>query len=154
MSAAVAIPLIREASLDDLPRLTPMALEFYSQSRFLRDFDADRFAKCWTGLLTLGTGVIFLLGDEDISGMLGGVIYPDLYSGRLIATEFFWYVRLGSRGQGMQLYQAFEQYARDRGCEEIRMVHLLDSMPEKLNRVYRRLVYVPSEVHYVKELNP
>jgi len=147
------MPLIRRASLDDLPRLAPMAREFYSQSQFLHHFDADRFAKCWTELLTLGTGVIFLLGTEDISGVLGGVIYPDLYSGRLIATEFFWYVRLGSRGHGMQLYLAFERYAKNRGCEEIRMVHLLDSMPEKLSRVYRRLGYAPAEVHYVKEVN-
>ena len=80
------------------------------------------------------------------------MLYPDLYSGDLIATEFFWFVRAEVRGQGLKLYYAFEAWARARHCAQIRMVHLLDLMPERLAKVYRRLGYEPAETHYVKEL--
>jgi len=145
---------LRAAMAGDLERLYPLAVEFYSRSQFLRHFDLTRFTSCWTELLRQGTGRIFLLIDDSaqIAGVLGGVVYPDLNNGELIATEFFWYVADGVRGQGMKLYRAFEAWARERGCTQMRMVHLLDSMPGKLARVYTHLGYVPAEVHYVKEL--
>jgi len=139
----------------DLGRLIPLAREFYSKSRFLRNLDPDRFTRMWAELIERGAGEIFLLPDDGsgpITGALGAVTYAEPYSGELIATEFFWYVADGFRGQGMNLYRAFEEWARNRKCSQIRMVHLMDSMPDKLNVVYRRLGYEPAELHYVKEL--
>jgi GNAT superfamily N-acetyltransferase len=145
--------VIRTADIADLPRVAALAQEFSRQSAFTRNFDPDRFIGVWVGLLEAATGEIFLLTDGDaITGALGGVIYPDLYSGSPIATEFFWYVQPGARGQGMKLYQEFERWARRWDCVQIRMVHLMDSMPEKLSRVYARMGFSPSELHYVKEL--
>jgi len=145
---------IREAETSDLDSLEPLATEFYSQSQFLTGFDMARFKRCWTELIEGGAGTIFLLIDDrgEIAGLLGGMKYPELYSGTPIATEFFWYVQEGLRGQGMKLYRAFEDWARNRKCSQIRMVHLMDSMPDKLNVVYRRLGYEPAELHYVKDL--
>jgi hypothetical protein len=154
MPTATITDHVREADIEDLSRLAPLAREFYASSRFLGSFDLDRFVACWTALFETGAGQIFLLedGTGEVAGTIGGMIYPEPYSGELIATEFFWYVRLGSRGEGMKLYCAFEHWARDRKCSQIRMVHLLDSMPEKLARAYRHLGYTPAEVHYLKEL--
>jgi GNAT superfamily N-acetyltransferase len=147
---------IRQAEIDDLPTLEPLGRQFYEQSKFLRHLDWGRFCALWAGLLAADTGVIFQLfdGAGQLSGLLGGVAYPEPYSGNLIATEFFWFVQESSRGKGLSLYKAFEQWARQRGCSEIRMVHLVDLMPEKLERVYRHLGFEPAEVHYVKELKP
>jgi GNAT superfamily N-acetyltransferase len=145
---------IREARLEDLPRMEDCAREFYAQSRFLKGFNPELFRNTWTQLLANGTGVIFLLVDEEIGeirGALGGVAYPDPYSGALIATEFFWFVSEGRRGHGLRLLKAFEAWAREKGCSQIRMVHLMDLMPDKLDRVYRRFGYEPAEVHYSKE---
>jgi GNAT superfamily N-acetyltransferase len=129
--------------------------EFHAAFRFLKRFELEMFVRSWTALIESGAGIIFLLSSETrIAGALGGIAYPDLYSGDLIATEFFWFVREGSRGGGLKLYRAFEQWARDRQCSQIRMVHLLDSMPEKLSRVYKHLGFVPAETHYVKALTP
>lgn len=145
--------MIRTASVGDLERLYPLAVEFYARSQFLRNFDLAHFTAAWRELLAHGTGMIFLLIEgNEIVGALGGVTYPDLNSGELIGTEFFWYVVDGLRGQGLKLYRAFEKWARERGCTQMRMVQLLDSMPQKVSRVYQHLGYVPAEVTYVKEL--
>jgi GNAT superfamily N-acetyltransferase len=147
---------ITPARAEDLPRLEPIAREFYASSRFLKRFDISLFCQAWEALLRNGTGVIYLLidGAGEITGTIGGVAYPDLYSGALVATEFFWFVREGCRGKGIELYKSFERWAREKQCVEIRMVHLLDSMPEKLERVYRSLGFSPTEKHYAKELVP
>lgn len=146
--------MIRLATVGDLGTLETCAREFYASSRFLKKFDQTLFQAVWTHFLETGAGVIFLLEtpEGEVAGALGGVVFPDLYSGELVATEFFWFVREGKRGSGLLLYRAFEEWAREKGCAEVRMVHLLDSMPEKLNRVYRHLEFTPTEVHYAKEL--
>jgi len=144
--------LIR-ATTEDLPRMEMGAREFYASSRFLQAFDMERFIRLWTDLLTRDIGAIFAfqIGDA-INGAIGGVIYPDAYNGHLIATEMFWFVQEGYRGEGLELYRAFELWARKKKCAEIRMVHLLDSMPGRLAVLYRRWGYEPAEIHYRKEL--
>lgn len=144
---------MRQATIDDLPRLVALAEEFYASSQHLEGFRLDVFSATWSQLLGSGIGVIFLQEEgDDVLGALGGVAYPDPNSGALMATEFFWFVRGDRRGGGLRLYRAFEGWARDRGCRQIRMVHLLDSMPEQLQRLYTRLGYQAAEIHYTKGL--
>ena len=146
--------VIRTATARDLnAKLAPAAEEFYAASKFLQRFDLPRFCDLWRGLLESGTGTI-ILAEEDgaVDGAIGGVVYPEPYSGELVASEFFWFVRESSRGEGLRLYRAFEKWARDKGAVQIRMVHLHDSMPGKLSRVYERLGYTAVETHYVKGL--
>jgi hypothetical protein len=145
--------MIRTATKADLPRLNDGAQEFYASSRFLSGFDLKRFCSVWESWIGNGIGTIFLLDDgEKIQGALGGLLYPDAYSPSLVATEMFWFVREDSRGKGLELYRAFEGWAKEKQADQIRMVHLLDSMPEKLEIVYKRLGFVPAETHYVKEI--
>jgi len=145
--------MIRPADITDLPRLEPLARQFYAASRFLGEFEESRFVAVWAELMSSGRGVILLLIDHDeIRGALGGVQYPEPYSGVMVATEFFWYVAPGHRGSGMKLYWDFEKWAKEQGCSEVRMVHLMDSMPDRLSRVYGHLGFEAAEVHYVKSL--
>ena len=145
--------MIRKAQVEDLPNMGDCAREFYASSKFLTDFDPERFASLWTGLLASGIGVIFIVEkDGKIRGALGGVVYPDTYSSRQVATEFFFFVEEESRGVGLRLYREFEFWAKEQQCQEIRMVCLLDSMPDKLDRVYRHLGFEPVERHYRKEI--
>lgn len=145
--------LIRPATVEDLPRCGQSAQEFYESAPSLGSFELDRFITMWTMLLGNGSGVIFLLlNGEVIVGAIGGVAYPDAYTAKLMATEFFWFVGESSRGRGVRLYRMFEDWARERGCAQIRMVHLLDLMPEKVARFYDRAGFKPLEVHYAKEL--
>lgn len=144
---------INRATVDDLPGVEACADEFYGSSQFLKDFDLDRFCKLWKGLIETDCGVIFFLKKEgQWIGAIGGICFQEIYSGQTTALEMFWFIRDGQRGSGIRLYKELEGWARDKGCSEMRMVHLLDSMPEKLEKVYKHFDFKPAEVHYVKEL--
>lgn len=145
--------MIREATADDLRNLEPLAREFHDASTSLTEFNIDVFEAGWRQLLSGGYGVIFLLLDGDrIAGTIGGVAFPDICHGKLVAQEFFFFVAKDARGEGTRLYREFEKWAESRGCAQIRMVLLIDSMPEKLDTVYRRWGYRRTEVAYSKEL--
>lgn len=128
-----------------------LAKEFYGSSAVLRVFDLERFVQFWTGVINSGIGVVFLLVDENgIQGTISGLTYQEPYSGELLAQEFFWFVHKEFRGGGIRLYKAFEKWALDKGCVEIRMAHLVDSMPDKVAQFYERLGYSQVETLYAK----
>jgi GNAT superfamily N-acetyltransferase len=65
------------------------------------------------------------------------------------STEIFWYVRKGYRGRyGIDLIEEYEQWAKQKGCKRIRMIHLVDLMPDKLKRFYERRGYKEIETVY------
>jgi len=140
---------IRVATHDDIPMLRGLAEEFASSTEFVKCFDFDSFSKAWHCFID-SAGVIFILGDFD--GMLGAIKYPDINNGQLTSMECFWYVSPSKRGKGKALLTAFETWSKENGCSTMRMVHLTDSMPERLQTVYKRMGYKAVEVHYVKEL--
>jgi len=149
--------IVRQATIDDLPKLEPLAREFYSSSRFLKDFDIERFSSVWASWMNLGVGAIYLLLPDEsgpIAGCLGAYVYPEPYSGSIVATEFFWYVSRDHRGHGLDLYYAFEEWARERGASQIRMAHLCDLMPEGMKVLYGELGMEPIETTYAKDLKP
>lgn len=129
------------------------AREFYSQSEFLRNLDWKHFTENWTMLLN-GPGIILLLFDlqGEIQGFLGGVKYPDINNNELVAYEQFWFVSQDFRGEGWRLYRPFERWARNSGCKQIQMVHLADSMPDRLAQFYENIGFKRTEIRYSKEL--
>lgn len=130
-----------------------LAAQFYATSQHLKGFDLARFCSLWARLIETGAGVIFVADDgTKLRGAIGGVAYPDPYSGRSAATEFFWFVSPESRGCGLKLYREFECWAREQACSEIQMVYLSDSMPERLRATYERLGFHEVETRYAKEL--
>lgn len=98
--------------------------------------------------------MIFLEEGEDglINGALGGMIHRDIYGEALIAEEFFWFMRPDTRGGGVRVYRAFELWAKARGGVSLQMVHLLDSMPDKVARFYEAVGFKAAEIRYIKTL--
>jgi hypothetical protein len=144
---------IRYATVEDLPRLESLAREFCSASKFIGPFEPERFIETWTGLLD-GPGAIILAeqGGEAI-GAIGGIAVMEPYSRELAATEMFWFCTAAKRGGGLLLYREFENWARCAGCTRIRLCHMMDLAPQRLNRLYERMGYEGAEIHYSKELS-
>lgn len=147
--------MIRQATIEDLPRMERAAREFEKTSKFVRGINFDSFVPSWKTFIENGCGVIFTVADDtgEIFGAIGGVAYPDVNSGILTASEFFWFIRHDKRGDGIRLFKKFEAWAVQNGCKEIRMCHLIDSMPKQLAKVYDRLGFQACEIHYTKELS-
>lgn len=141
--------MIRQAKIDDLYSLLPLCKSFANESENIR-FKEDAWLKTWANLIENGIGTIFML--DDYSGFIGGICYPDPNTGDMTATEMFWYVDKKQRGQGLKLLQKFEQWAQQKNCRSVIMVHLTDLMPKALERVYKRRGYKEIEMHYLKEL--
>jgi GNAT superfamily N-acetyltransferase len=144
---------IRPLAPCELARLEDCAREFYAASRWLGTFEPERFRQIWTELLSTGAGVIFAALDHGaVIGAIGGIVHREIYGPRMIAEEFFWFVRPGARGAGVALYRRFEEWARAKGAHQLHMVHMCDSMPEKVARFYLRSGFEPAEIRYGKDL--
>lgn len=129
---------------------------FEQDSKFIK-VDLQYANDTYKDLIGRGVGQVFLLFDDEtgeLAGGLGCIKAPDLHSGEMMAIETFWYVRPECRARmmGMDLLFAFEQWAKDEGCKRIAMIHLADSSPDRLERLYRSLGYQLAEKHYVKEV--
>lgn len=142
--------MIRMAQVEDIKNLVSTAKSFALESQYI-DFDENYWMQSWETLVLSSHAVIFM--TDDGHGMLGGLVYPDISSGKLCAVEAFWYVMPHARGNGVLLMEAFESWALNLGCKRVIMVHLSDVMPDKVKSIYKRKGYKEMETHYVKELS-
>jgi len=144
--------LIREVEISELLKLSTLGNYFKSFSAHI-NYSTDVFISNWTNLIEKNIGVIFVYEkDNNMLGMIGGIKYPDINTGILVAMETFWIVLPEASGRGVALLNKFESWARNEGCKKIIMVRLLSSMPEYVGDIYRKKGYKPIEEHFIKEL--
>ena len=148
--------MIFEVKTDsELLELRDVLQNFYEILPYKKDLNGFKknWILSWKELIRSKKGKIFALEDErKITGALGFLISPALEDGVLCCTEAFWYVDEKHRGAGLKLLNKFESYAKSIGCKRIGMVHLENSMPDKLKKLYTRKKYKHIESMYLKEL--
>jgi len=148
--------IIRKMDISEIAKCTDGAREFFAESDTFRgEFNILTFTETWKNLYDLDIGCFFILVDNEgsVQGGIGGLLYPDYITGIMAATEMFWYVRKPYRGKyGLALMNKYEQWAKEKGCKKVRMVHLIDLMPEKLRHFYELKGYHEIEITYEKEL--
>lgn len=146
--------MIERLKIEDIESLGTIAKNFFASTKFLNNFDMEVFKKSWSYFLENDIGVIFVSRNSEGEpiGTIGGCKCPDVNTGALSAMEFFWFVNPECRGDGLKLLKRFEKWAKEEGCKSVTMVHLSDSMPEKVKHVYERFGYAAAETHYIKEV--
>jgi GNAT superfamily N-acetyltransferase len=143
--------MIVELKPEELEKISSLAAKFRTDSKF--KFVPEQFFNTVRQFISAGMGVVLGLYEEDsLIGAIGGILYPDLFDGELMATEIFWYVDPARRGKGLRLLKGFEQWAKDHDAKRVVMVHLSYLAPEKLEKFYTRQGYTPLETHYIKEV--
>jgi GNAT superfamily N-acetyltransferase len=148
VSAVVSIATIEEAK--DI-----FALAKQYDGGFSRHVkvDVDYATGVWMKWLSSGVGIVFALKkDGRLIGGLGAIKLPDIHCGLLTAVETFWFTNPEDRGDGLKLLNAYEKWAEDTGCKRVAIIHLEDSFPEALSRIYKRRGYELVESHYVREI--
>lgn len=147
--------MIRPLKVEDLPRLCPiLENEARVRMKYPDHLDETFFVSLWESVILNGSSLCFIdERDSQIEGFLLGMVGPDLFSGRPIALEQFWYVRgcgLGSSRVSLRLINAFLELALERRCVRILVGHWAGG-PD-LSRVYARFGFRPLETHFVKDV--
>lgn len=101
-------------------------------------------------LLASDVGGLFVATDDNqVTGMIGLLVYEHPFTGELYAQELFWWVEPEHRGRdGLRLLKRGEEWAASAGAVQVYMV----APTPKLGRLYKRLGYGYLEAGYQKAI--
>lgn len=143
---------LRDATLDDVPRLVAMGQHFLHSTPYrsvITDNPAQMSAMA-TMLITSENGLL-LVADEGgvIVGMIGVFLYAHHLSAERIAGEVFWWVEPSKRGSlGIRLLRGAERWAVAQGVDTMQMI----APNPEVAQIYHRLGYAQVEVAYQKRI--
>lgn len=146
--------MIREARIDEVRKVTEFMKQFEQHTGFVK-VDVEHATKQYERFIKNNIGAMIILEDDNTGELYGGigvVALPDIHCGTLTAVETFWFVSPEHRGQGLKLLKAFENWGKEKKCKRLALIHLTDSFPEILEKIYIRKKYKLVEKHYLKEI--
>ena len=133
---------VRKAEAGDIPALVEMGRRFHEAKQDAYPFDADSTAEFFASLIP--GGGVFISPGGFIAGAIAGAPSNKEY---LTAYEVFWWSEDKS---GSALLRAFEQWAKDSGCADVKVSH---PAPERgVNAILRRKGYADAEISMEKTL--
>ena len=145
----------RVIQTNELSALLPLAREFH-QNEVLASwcvFNEEVWLATWSKLLNDGAAFVMVSEAEgEITGAIGGLVYPDMNDGVMVSQEAFWFVSKDTRGGGPALLREYESVAAKIGVKRSIMNHLADNRAARTARFYKRAGYNPLESSYYKEL--
>jgi len=147
-----ATRVIRPATHEDVPALVVMGQQF-ARTEMYRDSlyeNPDQITVVMTSLIANEGGTILVLESKDVLiGMMGIICTPHFLSAEMCASEIFWWVTPGHRGDGVRLLRAAELWAKECGATKLQMV----APTERVGRFYDRMGFTRIETGYQKALN-
>ena len=94
-----------------------------------------------------------LIVNGSCEGLLAGMEFQSMTSGKRIFQEIIWYVNESFRSRGVALLNKVQEILKSRGISIMIMAVLENSKTEKLKALYAKMGFKPVEVHYVKVLS-
>lgn len=149
--------MIRQAGIDDLPRLVCMGRDFLNETELwnVTSFDEQSATQTLSAMID-GKDSVILVAEKDglVIGMVGAAIVPFYFNmEHKVAQEFFWFVsdehRKGSIG--VRLFDALEQWARDGGAGLMSMA-ALGCNYGSVSDFYLRRGYYQQETTFLRRL--
>ena len=150
--------MIRQATIDDIPRMLPMSQRFYNASGYSRfvDYSGARVEAMLSGLLETPGGI--LLVDSEYRAMMAALVFQTTLGEDLSCQELAWWSEDKGRGLGStitlldELMDMTETLARDLGAKTMIMMALEHLHPKSVGKMYRRRDYIPTEHTYMRAL--
>lgn len=149
--------LIRAAVFDDLPQLVELARCYHAEAHAGYPFDPEHVAEQFRSrtIDTIDGICLKLERDREIVGFLAATVSTLFMANVRAAIELAWYVRPDARGRGGVLIDAFEDWARWKGCAVSALG--MDEFPEAsrseaLARLYVRRGYRCFERSFIRDL--
>lgn len=143
--------MIRPATVADTKRLIEMGQSFVNETSYslLISVNPERLSGIIGGILENPDGVVLVSGsDATVTGMIAMVVYNHPFSGERTAFEIVWWVEPESRGDGIRLLRAAEEWAREQGAKHMQMV----APNERVAALYQRLGYGLVETSFQRSL--
>ena len=135
--------MIVKATPETIHQILPLAREFTGQ---IPDYPLNEtsYIDGLKNLIKSGAGGMWMwVKNSVVVGAIGGVKYPDMLTGRMVALEMYWFVTESCRGGigAVKLLKQFESWASESGCSHVFMVNLECSMSERLAVFYQKMGY-------------
>lgn len=140
---------VRVATPDDYALIKDLCTKFLDNSPYKDLYNSAAISHLVSGFLYTPADKIVLLYEDK--GILAGLSSPFLFNPlKKMATELAWWVEPQYRQTsiGKELLDAFEEWAKNTGCELVTMVCLDDL----LGKYYERRGYSLKERAYMKVL--
>ncbi len=144
--------MIRRGDTADIIPCTSMAAQFWTHTRYEDPFDAEHVAYMFTACQRTGVYLVLEV-DGAVVGFIAGLAMPLLGNRHVLqVTELAYWIQPDHRGHGVQLLQAFQDAARERGAKYLNMISLESSMPDVVRRLYESQGFEHSETVFTKQL--
>ena len=143
---------IRLATLDDVPAIVAMGLQFIRETVYAGTITENpaQMARIATQLIDGALdGVLYVGvdGEGAAVAMTGALRFDHPLSGESVVSELFWWTDPEVRGRvGVSLLRALTRWARERGAVGLTMI----APTEDVERIYDRLGFRRMEVSYLR----
>lgn len=145
--------MISLATVEDLPRVTKLAAQFYTKLNPEGCFNPDAFVATYSSLLASGSAVI-LKRDKDgtVLEAIAAILYADPYDGALAAGFGFWFIAGDDDSLANDLlHHRLEQELRRRGVVRQFTTALIGERQLRVERFLKAAGYRAVEVGYRKD---
>lgn len=139
--------VIKATLIDNFLDVLLMAKKFVEASPYADVYSMHKLQKVVFECLTSTVDKAVFVSEH---GMIAGMITEFIYGQDLVATELAWWVDPDHRGtsEGKELFDAFEQWARDNGCKYVTMI----SLDNTIGGYYEKRGYALKEQAYMRTL--
>lgn len=149
------VRFFKESDFDQCLELGRM---MHEESDFrVHPFNPERVGALATVCLTDERFVAIVAERNDrIVGMFVGLVGDHYFSDATYATDMLLYVHPQDRGStaAIRLMSAFESWAVQKGCTELRVGAATGIDPEKTDRFFKGIGYSPCGIQYLKPIGP
>lgn len=144
--------MIRDATKEDIPKLLELGKKFFKATEYasFMPFSEENTINIINELIDGDSGILLVLDNNGVSGMIGGLVYPFYMSKDLTGQELFWWCE--DKGKGLGLLDAIEKQAKEKGAKTFNMMSLDKLTPERLDKIYLSKGYTRSEHTYIRRL--
>jgi hypothetical protein len=142
--------MIREATLEDLPRILELGDAFLAEGTYQGKKKSREHAEKFARLIIEGIGKILLWEEDDkrVTGILAFILLPHYFTGEMTAQEIMWFVEPQFRKgcPSFRLLWAAEALAKSLGATTMQFT----APTRNAAALYERFGYKPLEMTFEK----
>lgn len=145
--------VVRAAEEKDRLDYIMLCREFIKESKIKLKTDLEHLSKSFDTFLSNPNYQVFILEEEEeVCGMLVGVLSSPFFATNVFATELVWFTTKDKRGTrgSIQLVNEYEKWAKAKGCDYVTMADL--NQIKDLTSFYEKKGYTLAEKAFVKEI--